>query len=498
MGLLRGRESRWMLALAALAGLRVLLFSLAFPFFTNVDEYRHVDAVLKYARGYRPVPHDDAYEPQIPELIGTLGSPEYHHDPALPAARLPAPVWKSAPEVGARRVANARAFFATRHSLEASQPPVYYATAGAWLSLGRALGLRGGSLLYWVRGLGGLVGFALVLGSYLLLRDLYAGDALVRVGVPMLLACFPQDSMYYLTADLFSPLLGGLAFLLVLRALHAPGRGAAAYAATGLVCAAAVLTKLPNAAIAVACAFCTAAAWSSQPDARTLRGDGGRWLLLWAALLAPLLFWLVRNQLLFGDPTASALKAERLGWGRKAFADLWSHPIFSPRGVFEFFSGLLPTFWRGELAWHRIPLAWPSADRVYAISTSIFLPLAVLGLRQPRGRDVRLAEGAALVAVLAALAILVVLSLVFEFHESSNPPVQQPYFVQGRLISGVLLPFALLYVRGLEVATSRLPARWRSRAAWGALAALLALMTVSELLLSREVFASADNWFHLP
>ena len=119
-----------------------------------------------------------------------------------------------------------------------------------------------------------------------------------------------KDTIDFYAADLFSPLLGGLAFLLVLRALHQPGRGAAAYAATGLVCAAAVLTKLPNAAIAVACAFCTAAAWSSQPDARTLRGDGGRWLLLWAALLVPLLFWLVRNQLLFGDPTASALKAE--------------------------------------------------------------------------------------------------------------------------------------------------------------------------------------------
>jgi hypothetical protein len=122
----------------------------------------------------------------------------------------------------------------------------------------------------------------------------------------------------------------------------------------------------------------------------------------------------------------------------------------------------------------------------------------VLGLRHPRGRDLRLAEGAALVAVLAALAILVVLSLVFTFHESSNPPVHQPYFVQGRLISGVMVPFALLYVRGLEVATSALPARWRGRAAWGGLAALLSLVAVSELSLSRVVFASAYNWFHLP
>ena len=487
-----------MLALAALAGLRVLLFSLAFPFFANVDEYRHVDVVLKYARGYIPVPHDDAYEPEIPELIGSLGSPEYHYDPALPADRAPPPVWSAAPGVGERRVENARAFFAARHSLEASQPPVYYATAGAWLSLGRALGLRGGTLLYWVRGLGGLIGFTLVLGSYLLLRDLYAGDALVRVGVPVLLACIPQDSMYYLTGDVFSPLLGGLGFLLVLRALRQPTSAAVTYAAAGLVCAAAVLTKLPNLAIAAACAFCTAAAWKTQPGARLLRDGGGRWLLLWAAMLAPLLFWLVRNQLLFGDPTASALKAERLGWGRKAFADLWSHPIFTPRGVYDFLTGLVPTFWRGELAWHRIPLAWPSADRVYTVSTLTLVPLAVWGLRRPRARDVRLAEGAALVAVLAALAILVVLSLVFEFHETSNPPVQQPYFVQGRLISGVLVPFALLYMRGLEEATSALPAPWRSRAAWGGLAALLAVVTVSELSLSRAVFASPYNWFHLP
>ena len=37
------REARIALALAVFAGLRVAIYSLAFPFFTNVDESRHLD-----------------------------------------------------------------------------------------------------------------------------------------------------------------------------------------------------------------------------------------------------------------------------------------------------------------------------------------------------------------------------------------------------------------------------------------------------------------------
>ena len=101
-------------------------------------------------------------------------------------------------------------------------------------------------------------------------------------------------------------------------------------------------------------------------------------------------------------------------------------------------------------------------------------------------------------AVLSGVAILIWLSLLFHFPERANPSADFPYFVEGRLIAGVLVPFALLYVRGIEVATSRLPPAWRGRAGLAALVAVLALASVSELQLVRPVLRSAYNGFHLP
>jgi hypothetical protein len=490
-------EGRLVLALALLAGLRVLIFSLAFPFFSNVDEYRHFDVVLKYARGYWPSPGPDRYEPETSWFVGRFGSPEYHRDRVDPLEpELPLPTWRQSDAVGERRVAQMRAYLGGRHSLEADQPPVYYATAGAWLVLGRSLGIEGLHLLYWVRVLGALVGFGLVFGTWWLLRDIYAESALVRLGTPLLLACFPQDALYYVTGDVFSPLLGGLGFLLTLRLLRRAESEAGAYLGAGLVVAAAFLCKYPSLAIVVACAFCSVAAWRAPPAERA---PARRWALFWAAFLLPALFWLLRNQLLGGDLTGTAFKVERLGWGHRSLAEYWGHPIFTPAGAATFVTDLIPRFWRGELVWYRDELAWPAADLVYTASTLIFLPLAALGLwRRGRPRALRVAEGAALVAVLAGGAVLALLSLLFVFGETTSPSAAYPYFVQGRLISGVLVPFALLYLRGLEEATSRLPAGWAARAGWGVLGALAALTLVSEALLTAPVFSSLYNGFHLP
>ena len=83
--LVRTWEGRVVLALALLAGLRVLCFSLAFPFFSNVDEFRHFDVVLKFSRGYWPTPGPDAYETETAGFVGRFGSPEYMRDPLAPA-----------------------------------------------------------------------------------------------------------------------------------------------------------------------------------------------------------------------------------------------------------------------------------------------------------------------------------------------------------------------------------------------------------------------------
>jgi hypothetical protein len=97
-----------------------------------------------------------------------------------------------------------------------------------------------------------------------------------------------------------------------------------------------------------------------------------------------------------------------------------------------------------------------------------------------------------------ATGLLVLLSLAFVFDATTNPSASRPYFLQGRLISGVLLPFLLLYVRGLEVATARLPARTARALGGAAIVALALAVSISEVVLAWPVFGSQYNAFHLP
>jgi len=236
-----------------------------------------------------------------------------------------------------------------------------------------------------------------------------------------------------------------------------------------------------------------------RPDARRLRGEGGRLLAMWVLIAVPVGAWLIRNRIVFGDITATAYKIERMGWGRRSPSEFFDHPIFTPSGLGTFVSELVPLFWRGELAWHRVPLAMPSADVFYTSTTLVFFLLALFGLRRrERPIDRRLAEGMAWLLVAGYVAILAGLSPLYEFHETSNPSVDMPYFVQGRLISGALLPFAVVYVRGAQVAAGALPARYASVAAWALLGLAVAVSMVSEGFLHAPIFASEYNLFHLP
>jgi hypothetical protein len=488
------RETALVAALAGFAALRVACFAAAFPFFANVDEQKHVDMVLKYADGYLPQPGRDAYQPEMGQLLGLYGSPEYLLGPAEPA---PPPAWRRPPEQMLAVIAASERFLAERANKEAEQPPVYYLAAGGWLRIGRALGLEGARLLYFVRGLGALVAATLVLVAHRLVRDLYRDEALVRWGVPLLAAVFPQDTLFYVTPDVLSPLLGGICFALSLGLARRPESGALVYAAAGLALAAALLTKWTNLPLGVVAAGASLHAVAHAQPRVALRRFGGRLALQWTLALAPVALWCERSLRLYGDPTGSALKVARLGWGRKPVAEWLDHPIFTASGCFDFATGLVPTFWRGEVAWHRTDLALPAMDALYTASTLLLLALALAGLR---GREPArfLAEGLATVAVAVATGVLVLLSLMFVFDATTNPSAARPYFIQGRLISGVLLPFLLVYVRGLEVATARLPARAARTLGWAALASLALAVSLSELALAWPVFASEYNAFHLP
>jgi hypothetical protein len=490
------RETAFVAALALFAALRVGCCAAAFPFYANVDEQKHVDMVLKYADGYLPQPGRDAYQPEMGRLLGMYGSPEYLLEPSEPA---PPPAWRWQAEARLAQIDASQRFLSARANKEAEQPPGYYLVAGGWLNLGRALGLSEARLLYFVRLLGALAAGALVLVADRLVRDRYREDALVRWGVPLLAAVFPQDTLFYVTPDALSPLLGGLCFALSLGLAARPESGRLAYAAAGLALSAALLAKFSNAALwAVAAAASAHAIAHAEGGARAgLRRFGGRLALQWGLALAPVLWWCERSLRLYGDPTGSALKVARLGWGRKPLAEWLYHPIFTPSGFFDFATSWVPSFWRGELAWHRTDLALPGMDTLYTLTTFLMLALALAGLRgREPGRF--LAEGLASVALALATLTLAVLSLPFVFGADTNPTASRPYFTQGRLISGVLLPFLLVYVRGLEVATARLPAGIGSRLGWAALGGLALAISISELALTWPVFGSQYNAYHLP
>jgi hypothetical protein len=212
----------------------------------------------------------------------------------------------------------------------------------------------------------------------------------------------------------------------------------------------------------------------------------------------PVGVWLLRNQLLLGDALGTATKVEQLGWSPNPASEWLGHPLFTPRGFASFVQGLVPRFWRGEVVWRRVELAWPPADAIYTATTLVFLALALAALpRRPRGPS-RTAELASAVAIATCIAILVALSLRWVFPEAGNPSAQRPWFHHGRLIGGALLPFALLYLRGLRVLVSPLPQRAGALVAWATLAALCALSVGTEVWLSLPAFRSDSNLFHLP
>jgi len=495
---LRNRDGAIALAIAALAALRVAAFAAAFPFYSNVDEHRHIDAVLKYSRGYLPRPGTEAYEPDMPTLLGMYGSPEYHMrgddgDTAGP------PPWRGSPEHTVGMIEYNERFLAGRPNLEASSPPVYYALAGGWMAAARALGVRGGELLYGVRALNAVVYFVLVLVSYAFCRAMYPDDRFVRFAVPTLLVVFPQDASYYITPDALSPLLGAaglFAIAAVMTADHDPSPRFGIWA--GSIGALAFLTKYTNAALLAVFVLATIVVWVRGARAQRI---GLVWM--WGFLLLPLAIWLGRNEILFGQMLATGVKLERLGWGTKPLAEYLAHPILTPTGAWTFATELISTFWRGELAWHRKVMASPGADAFYIGTSLVFLALAVWRwmsrVRAKSGdRNAIVADGASLAMLAAAAGVLAVLSMRFVFGKTTNPTADNPYLSQGRLVSCALLPFVLLYVRGIGFAASRLPARWRSAGAWALLAATLAVVVASEFGLSRPVFASQYNWFHFP
>src|SRR5215472_10837952 len=234
----------WLLCFAA--AFRVFIFSAAFPFFSNVDEYLHFDLITQYTHGGIPRTFNRLTEEAL-DWIVPYASPEFLSAPnEFQNGKFPKPLWKqSGPEVEAE-IAATRAAWSDQVNFESSQPPLYYALASAWWWIGKHIGFAGLQSLYWIRFLNALLLAIVVWMGYLTARTIAPERIELRLGVPLLLAFIPQNVLYTINNDMLSPVSFGVLFLLLLQWLRAETHSVWLGVATGLAIAATYLTKLSN------------------------------------------------------------------------------------------------------------------------------------------------------------------------------------------------------------------------------------------------------------
>ena len=491
------REKRFVVALCALASIRVFLFSAAFPLFSNVDESAHFDLVSKYARGHVPAGLERR-DADAARLLVLLNTPEYlERSDAFPGGVYPPPHRIVTPEQRPAFEREVRRWVELENH-ESTQPPLYYLVAAAWSLVGSAMGLAGGHGLYWIRFLDVILSALLTWLAYVVARRIFPNRPFPRVGVPLLIAFFPQDAMYLVNNDAFLPLTGGAAFLGLVLLLQGARTSYAFHAWTGLLVAAAMLVKFSNVAVPIVCLGVVAYLVAVAPTGKDRTSALTKSAVLLGVACVPIAAWCVRNYLLLGDATGSLEKARFLDWTVKPLGAMPDHPIFTLRGLAFFWQETLALFWRGEIVWGHRPLASPRWDFVYGVSSLVFVVVAVAASWTWR-RDPRSTERSALLTSAAlfflSLAFLAAISVVYDFGTCIYPSRAVPYLISGRLASGSLIPFAVLYLSGVD---ALLPRRVPAPLRWACLIVPVAWMTVSEFIMSTTVFASAYNWFHMP
>src|SRR5580765_2699430 len=398
--------------LCVAAAVRVLIFSAAFPFFSNIDEDLHFDLITQYSHAQVPRSFDRLREETLNWIV-PYASPEFLSPPEqFSDGKFPAPLWKQPWSKVEPEIAATRAAWSTEINFESSQPPLYYALASLWWGIGKQIGLIGIQSLFWIRFLNAPLMAIVVWLGYVAARTIAPERLDLRLGVPLLLAFIPQNVFYAMNNDVLSPLCFGVLFLCVLRWLRTDAPSLLLGAVTGVSIAFTYLTKLSNLPL-IAMAVVVILAKLGAIVRRAPRPGLIALAILLLCAAVPIGSWMVWLKLQFGDVTGSTAKIAFLDWTRKPFAEWWQHPIFSPHGIWIFWSDLIATFWRGEVEWHGRRFDWQIADRLYAISSLVFIAAAVLGLRKPFALSAfhRQAIAVAILTVAAGVAFLGLLSI---------------------------------------------------------------------------------------
>ena len=489
------RERKIIFLLCVLAAVHVFIFSAAFPFFNNVDEQIHLDLTVKYSQGHVPRSLEKIAPETIPYAV-LYGTREYlWPSNYFPSEKYP-PAWTLPMEKIAPVLVSEEAEWANVTNHEASQPPLYYTLAGFWWRIGKVCGLDGGHLLYWLRFLNLLFVAALVWLGWLATRTIFPENLFLRIGVPALVAFVPQTAFYAIQNDVLSPLTFGAAFILLVKFFRAEIPDVRLGIFTGLALAATFLTKISSLPLlAVSGIFIALKIFQLARSGKLCQSALPLAAMICCAAL-PMVAWLAWCKYNFGDFTGTAAKIQFLGWTRKPFAEWWHHPIFTPYGFWIFIHDLLSTFWQGEILWHRQPLALPSVDMIYVVSTMIFCGVVFLKLFSKSKTETSLQRETlwfGLACFVAAIAFSGFLSIIYDFHDCFYPSQEHPYFTSGRLMLGALIPFLLLFVFGLDVVLKK----FGNSAKFSVLAGIILFMLVSEITTDWVIFPNAYNWFHM-
>jgi hypothetical protein len=488
---------RWLvIVLCAVAAIRVFVFAAAFPFFNNVDEQAHVDLVVKYSHGQ--VPRGiETFASEAALYVVVYSTPEYLLLPNQLVGEYRAPAWTFPPEELRNMINSEVPAWEVIINYESGEPPLYYALAGGWMNLGRAFGLRGLTLLYWIRFLNIPFAIVLVWLGYKAGRILFPEQQFAGVTVATLLAVWPQTSFYSIQSDSLSPITFGIAFVGLMKLSRAERPNICIAAWIGLSVAASCLVKTANLPLVFISA--TAVIFKSVQLTRT--GTWQRGLSIFAVFAIscalPLGIWFAWNLNHFGDLTATASKIRLLQWTRKPFGEWWSHELFTWQGLLEFWPDLIKSFWRGEFIWYTKRLASPFVDAIYVIITTVVVLATVWLLLRRRVKlgHQRFIIWFALLSFLSLVVFLAMLSISFDFGNCPYPSRDYPFLTSGRFLNATLIPFLLLFVVAIDHAGNCIKRTW---ARWALLTATALFLIVSQAQVNAPAFASRYNFFHRP
>src|SRR5262245_46679513 len=370
-------EFWWVIGFCLFAAVRVLFFSAAFPLFSNVDERRLFDLVIKYAEGHVPR-GAELISPATLPYLSHYASPEFLSAPEDFESGYFGPMWKHPAEEVAPTIAKIEEIWGRTPNQECSQPPLYYVVGAVWFHVGQWIGIKDGRALYWVRLLNVVLVATLVWLAYVAARMMFPEKVALRLGVPLLIAAVPQDAFSGINNDVLSPICFGLVFICLIKWFSHDELSVSLGIATGLSIAAAYLAKLSN--VPTIFVAVVAILWWCIAKARAgkLRGAMPALIALAFCAAAPIVAWLVWMKTNFGDFTGATLKAQFLGWTMKRFSDWWSHPIFTAPGMWTFLSELIASFWRGEFMWHARTIGFKGMDLFYVRSSFSLLVIAAI------------------------------------------------------------------------------------------------------------------------